>query len=150
MVASSTDGTVALGAEEERAGEQEWSLLAAVTSEKTLEGRSLLESTVGIMDPSVLNDVSIRGHVGGIHRHADLRVVVGVLVNGWLVHIVPDAVHVVGALEDRWVEEVLPVVAGAFIEEIDPDGFSGAALTLEGFFGVGVADEKVSQVLAIN
>jgi len=57
---------------------------------------------------------------------------------------------VVGALEDRWVEEVLPVVAGAFIEEIDPDGFSGAALTFEGLFRVGVADEKVSQVLIIN
>lgn len=56
----------------------------------------------------------------------------------------------VGALEDRWVEEVLPVVAGAFIEEIDPDGFSGAALTFEGLFRVGVADEKVSQVLPIN
>ena len=56
------------------------------------------------------------------HGHANLRVVVMALEHGWLVHVVPDTVHVVGALEDGWVEEILPVVASAIVEEINPDG----------------------------
>ena len=75
VVAARGDSTVALGAEEEGAGEQERSLLATVTAEKTLEGGSLLEGAVGVVDPSVLNDVTIGGHVGVFHGHADLRVV---------------------------------------------------------------------------
>jgi len=150
VVASGTDSTVALRTEEERAGKQERSLLATVTTEQTLEGCSLLEGAVSVVDPSVLNDVAIRSHVGVIHGHADLRVVTGVLVDGWLVHVVPDTVHVVGALEDRGVEKILPVVASAFVEEIDPDRFSGTALSLEGLFGVGITDEKIGKVLFID
>ena len=122
VVAAGGNGTISLGAEEERAREKERSLLATVTTEESLEGSTLLKGTIGVMDPSVLENVTIRGHVSVAHGHANLRVVVMALEHGWLVHVVPDTVHVVGALEDGWVEEILPVVASAIVEEINPDG----------------------------
>ena len=47
-------------------------------------------------------------------------------------------------------EEILPVVAGAVVKEINPNGFAGAALTLIGMGGGGVADEKVGEVVIVN
>ena len=70
MVASSSNGTVSLGTEEEGSGEKERSLLTTVTTEKTLEGSTLLESTIGIVDPSVLQDVTLSSHVSVIKRHS--------------------------------------------------------------------------------
>ena len=80
MVATSGNGTVTLRTEEERAGEKEWSLLSTVTAEETLEGGTLLEGTVGVVDPPVLKDITIRGHVSVAHRHADLSVVTVALI----------------------------------------------------------------------
>ena len=135
MVASSCDGTVSLGTKEERTGKKERSLLTAITTEESLEGGALLESTVSVVDPSVLQDVAIRGHVGVVHGHAELLFVCGSLVDRWLVHVVPNTVHVVGALEDRGVEEILPVVTSAVVEEINPDGLASTALTLVSLHG---------------
>ena len=70
VVASSSNGTVSLGTEEEGSGEKERSLLTTVTTEKTLEGSTLLESTIGIVDPSVLQDVTLSSHVSVIKRHS--------------------------------------------------------------------------------
>lgn len=150
MVASSCDGTVSLGTEEEGTGKKERSLLAAITTEESLEGSTLLESTVCVVDPSVLQDVTIGGHVGVVHGHAELFFVCSSLVDGRLVHVVPNTVHVVGALEDRGVEEILPVVASAVVEEINPDGFAGTALTFVSLRGRGVSDEKVGNVVVID
>ena len=150
VVAASGDSSESLGAEEEGSGEEERSLLATVTAEETLEGGALLEGTIGVVDPSVLEDVAIGGHVGVVHGHADLGVMSLRLVDRGLVHVIPDTVHVVGALEDRGVEEILPVVAGGLVEEVNPDTLAGTALTFVGSLGAGAADEEVGDVLAID
>lgn len=98
----------------------------------------------------MLEDVTVSGHVSRIHGHADLLLVGLGLEDGWLVHVTPDTIHVVGALEDRGVEEILPVVAGALIEEVNPDGLAGTALTLVSLLGTGVTDEQVGNVVVIN
>ena len=150
VVAASSDSAVPLGAEEEGAREEERSLLSTVTAEETLEGCTLHESAIGVVDPTVLEDVTISSHVGVVHRHSHLPLVGLTSVNGWLVHVVPDAIHVVGALEDRGVEEILPVVAGRLVKEINPDGLASTALTLERLLGGGIPDEEVGDVVAIN
>ena len=150
VVAASGHNTVSLGAEEEASREKERSLLTAVTAEESLESGALLEGTVGVVDPAVLKNVAVGGHVSVVHWHADLLVILLRLPHGWLVHVVPDAVHVVGTLEDGWVEEVLPVVAGALIEEVNPDGLAGAAGTLEDLLGGGVPHEEVGDVVVID
>ena len=81
VVAASGDSSESLGAEEEGSGEEERSLLATVTSEETLEGGALLEGTIGVVDPSVLEDITVGGHVGVVHGHADLMLVSLRLVN---------------------------------------------------------------------
>ena len=74
----------------------------------------------------------------------------GSCVNRWLVHVVPDTIHVVGTLEDGWVEEILPVVASAVVEEVDPDGVAGATFTFEGLSCGGVSDEEIRDVVIID
>ena len=150
VVSASGDRTVSLGAEEEALGEQERSLLAAISSKKTLEGGALLESTVGVVDPTVLEHVAVSRHVSVVLGHAHLSVVKSRLENGWLVHVVPDTVHVVGSLEDTGVEEVLPVVASAVVQEVNPDGLAAAALSLEGLEGIGASDEEVADVVLVD
>jgi hypothetical protein len=150
VVAAGSDGTVPLRAEEERAGEEERSLLATITAEETLVGSALLEGAVGVVDPTVLEDITISGHVGVVLWHAHLLVVLSSAVDGRLVHVVPDAVHVVGTLEDRGVEEILPIVAGRLVEEINPDGLAGTTLTLKSLLGAGVPDEQVRDVVVID
>ena len=88
--------------------------------------------------------------MGVVLRHAHLLVVLSSAVDGRLVHVVPDAVHVVGTLEDRGVEEILPVVAGRLVKEINPDGLAGTTLTLKSLLGAGVPDEQVRDVVVID
>ena len=102
------------------------------------------------MDPTVLEDITISGHVGVVHRHAHLSLVSFASVDGWLVHVVPNTVHVVGALEDGGVEEILPVVASRLVKEINPNGLASTALTLERLLGGRISDEEVRDVVAIN
>ena len=47
-------------------------------------------------------------------------------------------------------EEILPVVAGGLVEEINPDASAGTALTLVGLLGSWATDEEVGNVLAID
>ena len=74
----------------------------------------------------------------------------GSFVNRWLIHVIPDTIHVVGTLEDGWVEEILPVVASAVVEEVDPDGVAGATFTFEGLSCGGVSDEEIGDVVIID
>jgi len=150
VVASSGNSSVSLRTEEEGSGEKERSLLTTVTTEETLEGSALLEGTIGVVDPTMLENITISGHVGVVHGHANLGVILSGFENRWLVHVVPDTVHVVGSLEDGGVEEILPVVTGAVVEEINPDGRAGAALTLVRLLGGGVSHEEVGDVVLVN
>ena len=81
VVAASGDGTVSLGSEEEGSREKERSLLTTVTTQESLEGGALLEGTIGVVDPSVLEDITLSGHVGVVHGHADLLLVGASLVD---------------------------------------------------------------------
>lgn len=76
--------------------------------------------------------------------------VLGGLENRGLVHVVPDTVHIVGSLEDRWVEEIFPVVTSAVVKEVNPDGFAGSALSLICLLGCGVSDEEARNVVFIH
>jgi len=150
VVASSGNSSVSLGTEEEGSREKERSLLSTVTTEETLEGSALLESAIGVVDPTVLEDITISSHVSVVHGHANLSVVLSGFENGRLVHVVPDTVHVVSSLEDTGVEEIFPVVTGAIVKEINPNGFASAGLTLVGLFGGGVSNKEVGDVMLID
>ena len=51
--------------------------MTTVTSEETLESGALLESAISVVDPSVLEDVAICGHVSVVLGHTLLDLVLG-------------------------------------------------------------------------
>ena len=104
LAVSSPHGSVSLGSQEERSGENEWSLLSSISLEESLVSGSLLECSVGVVYPSVLDDGSVLHDVSVGHWHTDLVLRI-LLEDRWLIHIVPDSIHVVGSLENRWVKK---------------------------------------------
>lgn len=146
LAVTSPHGTITLGTEEEGSGKDEWSLLASVSLEESLVGGSLLEGTVGVVDPSVLDDGAVLHDVSVGHWHANLVLGFAGLEDRWLVHVVPDTVHVVGSLEDGWVKEGLVELLSLLVEEINPDGFSWPGLAIEWVLGSWVSDEDVLDV----
>jgi len=64
--------------------------------------------------------------------------------NSWLIHIIPETVHVVAALENVVVEKAAPEVLGISVQEVDPHGVSRPAVTLERLWAVCIlANENV-------
>jgi len=88
---------------------------------------------------------SIGFDVNGIHWHS---VRVGA-EHSRLVHIVPEAVHVVAAFEHLEVEEAAPEVLSIRVKEIDPGRVSGPTVPIEGSraFRVG-ANEDVRNIVS--
>jgi len=146
LAVTSPHGSITLGTEEEGSGENEWSLLASVSLKETLVGGSLLEGTVSVVHPSVLDDGSILHDVGVGHWHTDLLLALTALEDRWLVHVVPDSVHVVGTLEDGWVKERLVEFLSLLVQEINPDGFAWPGLSIEWVLGCWVSDEDVLNI----
>ncbi len=56
--------------------------------------------------------------------------------NSWLIHIIPEAVHVVAALENVVIEKAAPEVLGIRVQEVDPHGVSRPAVTFERLWAV--------------
>lgn len=67
--------------------------------------------------------------------------------NSGLIHIIPETVHIVAALENIIVEKAAPEVLGIGVQEIDPDGVSRPAVTLERLWAVCIlTNENVRKV----
>ena len=47
-------------------------------------------------------------------------------------------------------EEILPVVAGGLVKEVNPDALAGTALTLVGLRRAGVADKEIGDMMIID
>ena len=71
-VITSPHSSIALGAKEEGPAQDERSLLPSVSLVKSLPCRSLLECTIGVVDPPVLNEGSVLRNMSVIHWHATL------------------------------------------------------------------------------
>ena len=81
--------------------------------------------------------------VDGVHGH-------GVRVSaehGRLIHVVPEAVHVVATVEYIVVEEITPEVLRIGVEEVDPGRVARPAVTEERLGGIfALADEDVGNI----
>ena len=75
-----------------------------------------MEGAIGVVHLKMGPLGAISLHVHGIEGH---RVRINV-EDGGLVHVVPEAVHVVAALEDVIGEEVAPELLSVLVEEVDP------------------------------
>ena len=78
LAVSSPHGSVSLGSQEERSGENKWSLLSSISLEESLVGGSLLEGSVGVVYPSVLDDGSVLHDMSVGHWNAGFNL--GVLL----------------------------------------------------------------------
>ena len=68
--------------------------------------------------------------MGVVHWDVNLILVGLGLEGGWLVHVIPDSIHVVGSLEHRWMEQRLVVLLSLLVQEVEPDRSSREALSL--------------------
>jgi hypothetical protein len=133
-----------LGTKEEASCEDERSLRILVSLEKASVGRALMESTIGIVHLVVAQFCAISLDVDGIHGH-------GMSVcaeDSWLVHVIPETVHVVASFEDIVVEKAAPVVLSIGVQKVNPDGVTGPAVSFERLGAVGsFSNENVGYVL---
>jgi hypothetical protein len=82
-----------------------------------------------------------------IHWHTELLDFDRALEDGWLVHIVPGAVKVVGAEEVLTQVETLPEILCILVEVVNPDRFTWPALANPRLLGLVVTDENVGDTL---
>jgi hypothetical protein len=120
--------TKLLRAKEEASRQNKGTTSLIVSLEKTTEGRSLVETSIGVMDLLV-------EHLGTVSLHVDRVEVNGVGVgaeDSGLVHIIPERVKVVRALESVVIEETSPELLSVLVKEVDPGGVSGPAVAEPG------------------
>ena len=134
---------VLLRAHEEAASEHKGTLLVVISLKKSTEGGALMKGTVGVMDLQVGDHRAVNLDVDGVHGH-------GVRVgaeHGWLIHVVPEAVHVVATVEHIVVEEIAPEVLRIGVQEVDPGRVARPAVTEERLGGIfALADEDVGNI----
>ena len=81
------------------------------------------------MDPSVLENGAVGHSVSVVHGHAQLFNFFGALEHARLVHVIPDAIHVVGAAINGRMEQTFVVVLRVRVQEVVPDGLARPALS---------------------
>ena len=86
-----------------------------------------MERSIGIVNLKVRPLSSISLDVDSIEGH---RMSV-CAEDGRFVHVVPEAVHVVAALENVVAKEIAPEVLSVLIEEVNPDRVSWPAVSIE-------------------
>ena len=104
-----------------------------------------MKCTVGVMDLEVSSLSAVSLNVDCIDRHS-----VSVCAeDGGLIHIVPEAVHVVAALEYVIVEKTAPELLRVLVEEVDPSRIARPAVAIEWrSSGLGTVSHKDVRVVA--
>ena len=126
-VVTSPVGAKLLRTKEEAPSEHERSLGVVVSLEQTAVGGPLVERSISIVDLKVSPLSSISLDMDSIEGH---RMSV-CAEDGRFVHVVPEAVHVVAALEYVVVEEITPELLSVLVEEVNPDRVSRPAVSIE-------------------
>ena len=89
----------------------------------------------------MLNNRAIHLNVRIVHGHSKLLYLFSAFEDAGLIHIVPNAVDIICALE--FCEEAFPLTLCVYIEEIDPYTFTGPTFTFESLLCRGIANEHV-------